>query len=72
VLREQQIAGYALDPKWFAPHFEFRFPKYGDFATMGVEMELRQALEPWHVMGEEATRPAARRAMWIRRSSDCR
>jgi uncharacterized protein (DUF2126 family) len=53
VLREQQIAGYALDPKWFAPHFEFRFPKYGDFATLGVEMELRQALEPWHVLGEE-------------------
>jgi uncharacterized protein (DUF2126 family) len=55
VLLEQQSAGYALDPAWFAPHFEFRFPKYGDFATMGVEMELRQALEPWHVMGEEGT-----------------
>jgi len=53
VISEQQAAGYALDPKWFAPHFEFRFPKYGDFATMGVELELRQALEPWHVMGEE-------------------
>ena len=32
---------------------EFRFPKYGDFAARGVEIELRQALEPWHVMGEE-------------------
>jgi uncharacterized protein (DUF2126 family) len=53
VLAEQQAAGYRLEPEWFAPHFEFRFPKYGDFATMGVEMELRQALEPWHVMGEE-------------------
>ena len=39
--------------EWFAPHFEFRFPKYGDFATFGAEVELRQALEPWHVMGEE-------------------
>ena len=39
--------------EWFAPHFEFRFPKYGDFATRGIEVELRQALEPWHVMGEE-------------------
>jgi uncharacterized protein (DUF2126 family) len=32
---------------------EFRFPKYGDFAARGVEIELRQALEPWHVMGEQ-------------------
>jgi uncharacterized protein (DUF2126 family) len=53
VLGEQHAAGYALDPAWFAPHFEFRFPKYGDYSIMGVEMELRQALEPWHVMGEE-------------------
>jgi uncharacterized protein (DUF2126 family) len=55
VLAEQRGAGYELDPKWFAPHFEFRFPKYGDFATMGIELELRHALEPWHVMGEEGT-----------------
>jgi uncharacterized protein (DUF2126 family) len=53
VLQELGAAGYALDPEWFAPHLEFRFPKYGDFATQGVEVELRQALEPWHVMGEE-------------------
>jgi len=53
VLQELAGAGYALKPEWFAPHFEFRFPKYGDFATQGVDVELRQALEPWHVMGEE-------------------
>jgi uncharacterized protein (DUF2126 family)/transglutaminase-like putative cysteine protease len=53
VLEEQQAAGFPLRPEWFAPHFEFRFPKYGDFATRGIEIELRQALEPWHVMGEE-------------------
>jgi uncharacterized protein (DUF2126 family)/transglutaminase-like putative cysteine protease len=53
VLEEQRLAGFALQPEWFAPHFEFRFPKYGDFATQGLEMEFRQALEPWHVMGEE-------------------
>ena len=53
VLHELAGAGYALKPEWFAPHFEFRFPKYGDFATQGVDVELRQALEPWHVMGEE-------------------
>ena len=34
MLAEQTAAGYALEPAWFAPHFEFRFPKYGDFASM--------------------------------------
>jgi uncharacterized protein (DUF2126 family)/transglutaminase-like putative cysteine protease len=45
--------GYAFDPAWFAPHFEFRFPHIGTVAQRGVEMELRTALEPWHVLGEE-------------------
>ena len=53
VIAEQNDAGFAMKPEWFAPHFEFRFPTIGDFAVMGAEVELRQALEPWHVMGEE-------------------
>ncbi|HEY6925598.1 MAG TPA: transglutaminase family protein [Steroidobacteraceae bacterium] len=53
VLAEQRAAGFSLRPDWFAPHLEFRFPKYGDFAAQGLEIEIRQALEPWHVMGEE-------------------
>lgn len=53
VLSELTAAGYPMQPEWFAPHLEFRFPKYGDFATRGVDVEIRQALEPWHVMGEE-------------------
>jgi uncharacterized protein (DUF2126 family)/transglutaminase-like putative cysteine protease len=53
VIAEQNNAGYPLRAEWFAPHLEFRFPKYGDFTTFGTEVELRQALEPWHVMGEE-------------------
>jgi uncharacterized protein (DUF2126 family) len=53
VIEEQRTAGYGLRKDWFAPHFEFRFPKYGEFSAPGVEIELRQALEPWHVMGEE-------------------
>jgi len=53
VIAEQNAAGYPLRAEWFAPHMEFRFPKYGDFGARGVELELRQALEPWHVMGEE-------------------
>lgn len=53
VMEEMQQAGYPFRAEWFAPHFEFRFPKYGDFAVKGIEFELRHALEPWHVMGEE-------------------
>jgi uncharacterized protein (DUF2126 family) len=53
VLAEIAEFGYALKPEWFASHFEFRFPRYGDFAARGALVELRAALEPWHVMGEE-------------------
>jgi len=52
-IAEMRQEGFGLEPGWFAPHFEFRFPKYGDFAARGMQLELRQALEPWHVMGEE-------------------
>jgi uncharacterized protein (DUF2126 family)/transglutaminase-like putative cysteine protease len=53
VLGELAAAGFALDPAWFAPHLEFRFPIYGTVEHGGVTIELRQALEPWHVLGEE-------------------
>jgi uncharacterized protein (DUF2126 family) len=53
VLSELNDFGYAIDPEWFAPHLNFRFPRIGDFNARGVDVELRLALEPWHVMGEE-------------------
>jgi uncharacterized protein (DUF2126 family)/transglutaminase-like putative cysteine protease len=53
VIEEQNQAGFGLSLDWFAAHFEFRFPKLGDIAVQGALLELRQALEPWHVMGEE-------------------
>ncbi|BBT19050.1 IMP dehydrogenase [Metapseudomonas otitidis] len=55
VVQELNEAGYPVRSDWFDPHFEFRFPRYGDFAVKGIELELRQALEPWHVLGEEGT-----------------
>jgi uncharacterized protein (DUF2126 family) len=55
VLDELAQFGYAVDAGWFLPHLEFRFPRLGDFTARGVEVELRAALEPWHVLGEEGT-----------------
>jgi uncharacterized protein (DUF2126 family) len=54
VLDELRRAGYALDPEWFAAHHEFRFPLIGEAAYRGIEVELRHALEPWNVLGEDA------------------
>ena len=53
VLAEMRAAGYGFDPSWFAPHLEFRFPLVGMVRAAGIELTLRNALEPWHVMGEE-------------------
>lgn len=53
VIDELQSAGYAIQKDWFNAHFEFRFPKYGDYALKGIALEVRHALEPWHVLGEE-------------------
>ncbi|MFM8880494.1 MAG: DUF2126 domain-containing protein [Verrucomicrobiota bacterium] len=53
VLRDLREAGHPFEPEWFDPHFEFRFPRIGDFAQRDIHVELRTALEPWHVLGEE-------------------
>ena len=53
VIHDFQEAGFSFDPDWFEPHFEFRFPEIGKMAPAGVEVELRQAIEPWNVLGEE-------------------
>jgi uncharacterized protein (DUF2126 family)/transglutaminase-like putative cysteine protease len=53
VLDDLKQHGFSFDPAWFQPHWEFRFPLYGRVQYDGVNLELRGALEPWNVMGEE-------------------
>jgi uncharacterized protein (DUF2126 family) len=55
VVLDLQGEGYPFQFEWFAPFFEFRFPRFGTVVYQGVSIELRQALEPWHVLGEEVT-----------------
>ncbi len=61
VLSELRTFGYDFQSGWFAPHLNFRFPRLGDLHIMGVDLELRMALEPWHVMGEEGAAGGATR-----------
>ena len=61
VVEDLQASGYDLRLEWFAPFLEFRFPRFGTVTYEGVELEIRQAIEPWHVLGEEVKQNATAR-----------
>ncbi|MBF0631018.1 MAG: transglutaminase family protein [Magnetococcales bacterium] len=56
VVDELRSAGFDFDFDWLQPFFSFRFPILGSVRFGPVILELRQGLEPWHVLGEETTR----------------
>ncbi|MQW87518.1 DUF2126 domain-containing protein [Sinorhizobium saheli] len=53
VLADLAAHGFDLRPEWFAAQLEFRFPFCGEVEYEEAKLEIRQALEPWHVMGEQ-------------------
>ena len=53
VIDDLQRSGLPFDRDWFASHFEFRFPFIGEVSRQGIRLELRSAIEPWNVLGEE-------------------
>jgi uncharacterized protein (DUF2126 family) len=53
VIEDLHTSGYPMKLDWFKPHLEFRFPQIGDLEVKNICLEVRQALEPWHVLGEE-------------------
>jgi uncharacterized protein (DUF2126 family) len=63
VVAELRDAGYPFDSEWLQPFFDFRFPSCGSVECGGITLELRQALEPWPVLGEAATSSGTSRAV---------
>jgi uncharacterized protein (DUF2126 family) len=61
VIDDLNGSGYAFKFEWFAPFLEFRFPRYGSVSYEGVELELRQAIEPWNVLGEQVAQTGTSR-----------
>ncbi|HTB53448.1 MAG TPA: transglutaminase family protein [Ferruginibacter sp.] len=53
IVSDLNDAGYPFQMSWFDAFFEFRFPHYGTVKIQNIEMEIRGAIEPWHVLGEE-------------------
>jgi len=53
VIEDLNQGGAGLNDEWFAPHFEFRFPVIGEITQRSLHLELRLAIEPWYVLGEE-------------------
>jgi uncharacterized protein (DUF2126 family)/transglutaminase-like putative cysteine protease len=54
VAADLRAHGINFDTSWLDPFTEFRFPRIGTAVFDGVEIELRGAIEPWNVLGEES------------------
>ena len=53
VVNDLRSAGYDFDLAWFDPYFSFRFPFIGELQVDDIHIDMKMAIEPWHVLGEE-------------------
>jgi uncharacterized protein (DUF2126 family) len=60
VARDLDRHGFAFEEAWLAPFLEFRFPLLGTVNVDGISLELRTAIEPWNVLGEELAATTSR------------
>jgi uncharacterized protein (DUF2126 family) len=61
VAADLQNAGYPFQLNWLETFFEFRFPLHGKIKVLDMEMFVRMAIEPWHVLGEETSKAGTAR-----------
>ncbi|MEM6274600.1 MAG: transglutaminase family protein [Myxococcota bacterium] len=55
VLEHLRRSGIDFPDETYRPFLELRCPLVGRFESAGVEVEIRNAIEPWNVLGEELT-----------------
>jgi uncharacterized protein (DUF2126 family)/transglutaminase-like putative cysteine protease len=55
VVADLRAHDIAFDLSWLDPYLEFRFPRLGSVHVDNCLLEFRSAIEPWHVLGEEAS-----------------
>jgi uncharacterized protein (DUF2126 family) len=60
VVTDLEAHGLAFEMSWLQPFLEFRFPLLGTVNVQDISVELRGAIEPWHVLGEELGAGTAR------------
>jgi uncharacterized protein (DUF2126 family)/transglutaminase-like putative cysteine protease len=61
VLAHLAAHGVALPTEAYRPFVELRCPLVGTLDVAAARVEVRNAIEPWHVLGEEATQTGTAR-----------
>ena len=61
VLYDLQQHQIALEPQWYRPFLESRFPLIGEITVEDLQLNLRFAAEPWLVLGDQAVAGATSR-----------
>lgn len=55
VVADLRRSGFQFELAWLQPFLDFRFPQIGRAAVGDAVLELRAAIEPWHVLGDDAS-----------------